>query len=288
MARLPPRMRTRLAIAVNMGPFLGFLVVFFFVPLAILVMYSFGILTTPGTTRSAGLHYYLTLAQPPHGTIILRSMWFAFLATLISLVVGYPVAYYVAIRAGKYRNFLVLLVLIPFWVTFIIRVYALFQIFHQNSPVYGLLVVLGWPDGRPFLNTGPAVILGIVYTHIPFMILPLYANMVGFDVSLVEAAQSLGASRARAFVRVTLPLTMGGIVAGSLLVFIPAVGALVEPALLGGTAETMAGLWAWVQFIQQRQWEVASALSIFLISLTLVLVYVYVRVAGRKEPVGLL
>jgi putrescine transport system permease protein len=179
-------------------------------------------------------------------------------------------------------------VLIPFWITFIIRVYALYQIFHQNSPVYSVLVALGWTRGEPFLQSAPAVVLGIVYTHIPFMILPLYANLVGFDQSLAEAAQSLGAGRAKAFLKVTLPLTMGGIVAGSLLVFIPASGALIEPALLGGPSEMMAGLFTSVLFFQTNSWELGSALSVVLIALTLVLVWVYIRVTGRKDPVGLL
>jgi spermidine/putrescine transport system permease protein len=288
LARLRPEMRARLAITVNMGPFLGFLFVFFFIPLGIMFLYSIGVFMTPGNPGTVGLQHYAKLGREPFLSIIVRTLWFALLSTVIALVIGYPIAYYVAIRAGRYRAFLILLVLIPFWITFIIRVYALYQIFHENSPVYAMLVALSWPEGRPFLQSGPAVILGIVYTHLPFMILPLYANLVGFDMSLVEAARSLGAGRAKAFVKVTLPMTLGGIVAGSLLVFIPASGALIEPALLGGPSEMMAGLFTHVLFFQARSWEDASALSMLLIAITLILVWTYIRLTGRKEPVGLL
>jgi len=280
----------RVAIGANLGPALGFLAVFFFIPLAIVVLYSFGVWSTPGKTAVLGFEYYVELwSNTVYSRVILRSLVFALIATVASLLLGYPVAYFIALRAGRYRNMLILAILVPFWVSFVIRTYALRQVFAEGGPIYPLLVALGFVEpGQPFLQTDAAVILGLVYNYVPFMILPLYANMVGFDVSLLEASESLGAGRLRTLFVVTIPLTLGGIVAGSLLVFIPSTGELLVPEFLGGPAQTMNGQLLYTLFFQIKEWNVGSALSILLVAITLVLVFIYFRLLGRKQPVGFL
>lgn len=280
----------RVAVGLNLGPALGFLAVFFFIPLAIVVLYSFGVWAAPGETAVLGFEYYVELwTNAVYSRVILRSLAYAFIATVASLLIGYPVAYFIALRAGRYRNILILAILVPFWVSFVIRTYAMRQVFAEGGPIYPLLVALGLVQaGEPFLQTDAAVILGLVYNYVPFMILPLYANMVGFDVSLLEASQSLGAGRLRTLIFVTLPLTLGGIVAGSLLVFIPSTGELLVPEFLGGPDQTMNGQLLYTLIFQIKDWNVGSALAILLVAITLVLVFVYFRLLGRKQPVGFL
>lgn len=287
---MPPETRARVAIVTNLGPTLAFLAIFFFIPLAIVVLYSYGVFATPGKTATLGLEYYTELwTRSAYSRVIVRTFAFASVATLACFILGYPVAYFIAIRAGRYGNVLILAILVTFWISFVIRTYALRQVFHESGPIYPLLVSLGLVEaGEPFLQTDASVILGLVYNYIPFMILPLYANMVGFDVSLLEASQSLGAGRLRTLLLVTLPLTLGGIVAGSLLVFIPVTGELLVPELIGGPDQTMNGQLLWTLFFQIKDWNVGSALSIVLVVITLVLVFAYFRLLGRKQPVGFL
>jgi len=196
----------------------------------------------------------------------LSSLQIAFFSTLLTLLIAYPMSYFIARAPAVRRNVLLMLVILPFWTSFLLRVYAWIGFLKSNGIVNNTLMALGIVD-RPLLllQTDFAVYLGIVYTYLPFMILPLYANLVKLDDSLTEAAADLGARPVTTFFTVTLPLSMPGILAGSMLVFIPAVGEFVIPALLGGPDTLMIGRILWDEFFSNRDWPVASAVAIVML-----------------------
>ncbi len=206
----------------------------------------------------------------------LNSVKIAAISTLICLLVGYPMAYGIARARPDRRSLLLLLVILPFWTSFLIRVYAWIGILKNNGLINNTLMWLGVID-QPIvmLQTDFAVYLGIVYSYLPFMILPLYANLEKLDGTLLEAASDLGARPWRTFLSVTLPLSAPGILAGSLLVFIPAVGEFVIPALLGGPDTLMIGRVLWDEFFSNRDWPVASAVAIALLLLLVVPIVVF-------------
>ena len=193
----------------------------------------------------------------------LNSVKLAFIATLFTLLIGYPIAYGIARSPQPTRNILLLLVVIPFWISFLLRVYSWMGILKTNGLINGFLLWLGVID-QPLelLYTDTAVYIGMVYSYLPYMILPLYANLVKLDIRLLEAASDLGAKKWQGFVDVTLPLSMPGIIAGCLLVFIPAIGEYVIPALLGGADTLMIGRVLFDEFFLNRDWPVASAVAI--------------------------
>lgn len=201
----------------------------------------------------------------------LNSAKIALISTLICLIVGYPMAYGIARARPERRTLLLMLVILPFWTSFLIRVYAWIGILKNNGLINNMLVASGIID-KPLimLQTDFAVYLGIVYSYLPFMILPLYANLEKLDNTLLEAASDLGCRPWRTFLSVTLPLSMPGILAGSMLVFIPAVGEFVIPALLGGPDTLMIGRVLWDEFFSNRDWPVASAVAIALLLLLVV------------------
>ena len=205
----------------------------------------------------------------------LNSVKLAFIATVFTLLIGYPIAYGIARSPQPIRNILLLLVVIPFWISFLLRVYSWMGILKTNGLINGFLLWLGLID-QPLqlLYTDTAVYIGMVYSYLPYMILPLYANLVKLDVRLLEAASDLGAKRWQGFLDVTLPLSLPGIIAGCLLVFIPAIGEYVIPALLGGADTLMIGRVLFDEFFLNRDWPVASAVAIVLL-LLLVLPIVY-------------
>ena len=197
---------------------------------------------------------------------LLNSLGVAAGSTLLCLLVGYPLAYGVARASPRWRGLLLLLVILPFWTSFLLRVYAWKVLLQQGGALNALLLALGVID-RPLqlLYTPGAVYLGIVYAYLPFMALPLYASLSRLEPALLEAAADLGARPFAAFLRVTLPLSLPGIVAGSLLVFIPAVGEFVIPELLGGPDSLMIGRVLWTEFFSNRDWPLASALALALL-----------------------
>ena len=216
----------------------------------------------------------------------LNSVKLAFIATLFTLLIGYPIAYGIARSPQPTRNILLLLVVIPFWISFLLRVYSWMGILKTNGLVNGFLLWLGVID-QPLelLYTDTAVYIGMVYSYLPYMILPLYANLVKLDIRLLEAASDLGAKKWQGFVDVTLPLSMPGIIAGCLLVFIPAIGEYVIPALLGGADTLMIGRVLFDEFFLNRDWPVASAVAIVLL-LLLVLPIVYFQKKQAQETSG--
>ena len=193
----------------------------------------------------------------------LSSIRIALISTILALLVGYPMAYMIARSAEPWRSVLLMLVILPFWTSFLLRVYAWIGLLKGNGLINGLLISIGLID-EPLviLQTDAAVYIGIVYTYLPFMILPLYANLSKLDTSLLEASSDLGAKPWVAFLTVTLPLSLPGIIAGSMLVFIPAIGEFVIPALLGGPDTLMIGKVLWTEFFNNRDWPVASAVAI--------------------------
>ncbi|CAN5693583.1 ABC transporter permease subunit [soil metagenome] len=196
-------------------------------------------------------------------TAYLSSIRLAFVSAAIALLVGYPMAYFIARSPEPRRTVLLMLVILPFWTSFLLRVYAWQGLLRSNGVINNFLVATGITAAPiQMLQTDFAVYLGIVYTYLPFMILPLYANLVRLDGRLIEASADLGAGPLASFLTVTLPLSLPGIVAGFMLVFIPAIGEFVIPELLGGPDTLMIGRVLWGEFFSNRDWPVASAVAI--------------------------
>jgi spermidine/putrescine transport system permease protein len=218
---------------------------------------------------------------------LLRSFFYAGLATVACLLLAYPLAYWIAFRAGPWRNLFLLFIVAPFFVTYLVRTLAWLNILTDQGPVVGFLRdihVLG-PDGR-LLATTFAVVAGITYNFFPFMALPLYVSLEQIDPRLLEAAKDLYASSARAFFHVTLPLSMPGLVAGTLLTFIPAAGDFINAALLGTPKQQMIGNVIQAKFLESLDYPTAAALSFVLMGTILVLLLVYARVVGTEKLTG--
>ncbi len=235
-------------------------------------------------TITINLGNYIFLGEDPLYLLsYLSSLRIAAISTVITLLIGYPMAYVIARAPERRRNLLLMLVILPFWTSFLLRVYAWIGILKGNGLVNNLLLWLGAID-QPLvmIQTDFAVYLGIVYTYLPFMILPLYATLTRLDGALLEAAADLGASPFVAFLTVTLPLSLPGIVAGCMLVFIPAVGEYVIPALLGGPDTLMIGSVLWNEFFLNRDWPVASAVAIVMV-IVLTLPIAVLRLAQARN-----
>ena len=207
----------------------------------------------------------------------------AFIATLACLLLGYPMAYAMARAPARWQLLLLLLVMLPSWTSFLIRVYAWMGILSNSGLINNLLIGIGLIDSPlRMMNTQFSVTIGIVYAYLPFMVLPLYAHLTRMDNSLLEAAADLGSRKFNTFIKVTLPLSTGGIVAGSMLVFIPAVGEFVIPELLGGPDTLMIGKVLWEEFFLNRDWPVASALAMVMLLLLLVPIVWFHRYQSKE------
>ncbi|MFZ5964487.1 ABC transporter permease subunit [Thalassococcus sp. BH17M4-6] len=208
----------------------------------------------------------------------LSSLQIAALSTLITLAVGYPIAYGMARAPLEWRATLLMLVILPFWTSFLIRVYAWMGILSNEGLLNQFLMWTGLiSEPLTILNTNTAVYIGIVYTYLPFMILPIYSALEKMDESLLEAAEDLGCSRIQAFWLVTIPLSKNGIIAGCFLVFIPAIGEFVIPSLLGGSGTLMIGKVLWEEFFSNRDWPVASAVAIILLLILIIPIILFQR-----------
>ena len=261
---------------------------FFLVPLLFILAYSFG---TSGIYGGITLGFnpgnYLKVFDPLYLEIVVRTLVIALINTLICLALGYPLAYFIAFKGGRWKNALILLVMIPFWTSLLLRAYAWVVILGGNGIANRTLQFLGITDGPiDLIFTPQAVLMGMVYSYLPFMILPLYATLERFDVSLKEAAKDLGASRWHTFWRVTFPISMPGVIAGSILVFIPSAGEFVIPNLLGGARTVMMGNLIQQQFLQARDWAFGSALSVMLAALLLGAIMFYIRKVGTDKLEG--
>jgi len=208
----------------------------------------------------------------------LSSLQIAFTSTIMTLLVGYPIAYAMARSAPEWRPTLLMLVILPFWTSFLIRVYAWMGILSNEGLLNQFLLWLGLiNDPLTILNTNIAVYIGIVYTYLPFMILPIYSALERMDDSLLEAAEDLGCSRLSAFWLVTIPLSKNGIIAGCFLVFIPVIGEFVIPSLLGGSGTLMIGKVLWEEFFSNRDWPVASAVAVILLLILVIPIILFQR-----------
>lgn len=218
----------------------------------------------------------------------LSSVRIAAIATLLTLLVGYPIAYGMASAPDHWRPTLIMLVILPFWTSFLIRVYSWMGILATEGYLNQVLLGLGVISSPlTILNTNTAVYIGIVYTYMPFMILPIYATLERMDDSLLEAAEDLGCSRIKAFWLITVPLSKPGIIAGCFLVFIPTVGEFVIPSLLGGSDTLMIGKVLWEEFFNNRDWPVASAVAIVLLLILVIPIVIFQRnVEKQRETDG--
>jgi putrescine transport system permease protein len=216
----------------------------------------------------------------------LGSLKMALFSTILCLLIGYPMAYAIASARKEMQTVLVLLIMMPTWTAILIRVYAWMGILSNNGLLNGFLMSMGWIDEPlQILNTNLAVYIGIVYSYLPFMILPLYANLVKHDNSLLEAASDLGSSTFNSFWKITVPLSKNGIIAGCMLVFIPVVGEFVIPELLGGPETLMIGKVLWQEFFNNRDWPVASALAVVMLAILIVPIILFNR-SQAKEMEG--
>ncbi|MGH2974788.1 MAG: ABC transporter permease [Solirubrobacterales bacterium] len=225
-------------------------------------------------------------ALSAYDTQFVRSFVYAATATLIALVLAYPLAYVIAFKAGRWRNVLLFAVVAPFFTTYLIRTIAWETILSDESPVTEALHAIGLAPGGHVLATSGAVIAGLTYNFLPFMILPLYASLERIDVRLIEAAKDLYSSATQAFLRVTLPLSAPGIVAGTLLTFIPAAGDYVNAQFLGGVGNRMIGNVIQSLYLSQADYPSAAALSFVLMALIMVAVVIYIRFAGSEALMG--
>jgi spermidine/putrescine transport system permease protein len=264
-------------------PSLFWLIVFFAIPLIIVFVYSFLKRGPYGqVVWEFNLNNYARFFDPLYLKIFARSFKIAAITTAVSLLLGYPMAYWIATRPPKWRNILLLLLMIPYWTNFLVRTYAWILILRDSGLLNSLL--MGWgliAEPLPLFGTDLAIIIGLVYGWFPSMVLPLYAAIERLDFSLVEAAQDLYANELRAFARVVIPITMPGIVAGSILVFIPSLGAYVTPDLLGGAKSVMIGNVIQSQFLSVRDIPFGSAFSFVLMIIMLGATLIYFRVGAR-------
>ncbi len=227
-------------------------------------------------------NYAYFFSYPLYWKAYLSSVWIAFVSTLIALLVGYPIAYGMARARASIRSILVMLVILPFWTSFLIRVYAWIGILKPEGLLNQFLIWLGLID-QPLIitNTNWAVYIGIVYSYLPFMVLPLYASLEKLDHTLLEAASDLGSPPLKAFWQITFPLSLPGVIAGSMLVFIPAVGEFVIPDLLGGSDTLMIGKTLWDEFFHNRDWPMASTVAIILLIVLLVPIVFFQNAQSR-------
>lgn len=284
-------------------PSLFWLVVFFAVPLMLVLAMSFGERGTYGgvvwNLNIDNFIRFLNLDDPLYLRIFGRTLWIAAATTIVCLLIGYPMAFWIASQTPKRRNTLILLLMIPFWTNFLVRTYAWILILRDQGVIntlwtdvlHGfaltLLQALPWlpleglvqitTNPLPLFGTDLAIIIGLVYAWLPDMVLPCYAAIERFDFSLVEASQDLYANRIKAFFRVILPLTLPGIVAGSILVFIPSLGAYVTPDLLGGARSIMIGNVIYSQFMSARDYPFGAAITFVLMAMMLIATLIYFR-----------
>ncbi|HUQ12386.1 MAG TPA: ABC transporter permease subunit [Steroidobacteraceae bacterium] len=289
----------RLVIAV---PYL-WLLIFFLVPFLIVLKISFSEFLQLGRPPYAPMFewleggvaqiklliesYRFVFTEPLYVSSYLYSLKVAFFSTVLCLLLGYPMAYAIARSSPTMRNLFLMLVILPFWTSFLLRVYAWIGLLKTDGVINNVLQWLHIID-EPLvmMNTSFAVYIGIVYSYLPFMILPLYSNLEKHDLTLLEAAQDLGAGPIKSFLRVTLPLSFPGIMAGSLLVFIPVVGEYVIPSLLGSKDETMIATLLWTEFYNNRNWPNASAVAITMLLVLVVPIMIFQHFQNKELEAG--
>jgi spermidine/putrescine transport system permease protein len=290
--------------AILLVPSSAWILVFFTLPLAIVWVYSFGERGPQGQTiLGLSLENYARAVEWIHLGILWKSIWTAAVATLICFIMGFPLSLGIAFAPKKYKNLLLLLVILPFWTNLLIRTYAWIAVLRTRGFLnFGLewihekldavLTLMGLPDMMgtftplALLYNHPAVIIGLVYVALPFLVLPIYATLEKLDRSYLEASLDLGAGQWRTMVSVTIPLAFPGIFSGLLLVFIISLGTYLTPVLLGGTDSMMIGNLIAQEFGPARDWPFGSALSFLLLYITFIMLWLRAAVASRSKGVG--
>jgi spermidine/putrescine transport system permease protein len=258
--------------------------VFFIASLALVAALSFGTTSDLGDTYFGHTLVNIeALADPAYRIVLVRSREYAVLTAVICLVIAYPVAYAIALHAGKYKNALIALIVVPFFANYLVRMYGWSSILSDQGPVLTFLRKLGVPQSFHIINTGPGVIAGLVYGFAVFMVLPLYAAMERMDTSLIEAGRDLYGGPLRTFLTVTVPATRQGALAGMVLVFLPAMGDFVSAQFLGGPNQIMIGNLIQEQFYGGQDWPQGDALTMLLMAVLLVGMAGYLRRARKDE-----
>jgi spermidine/putrescine transport system permease protein len=281
MAIEPRTRRERITLNVLISPTLFWLILFFTIPLVIIFIYSFldrG--KFGGIVWDFQFENYIRFADQLYIRIFIRSFFIAVVTTAICLIIGYPMAYWMANQPQKKRNIYLLLIMLPFWTNFVVRTYAWRMLLARQGQINQLLIalkIINKDNALTLLNTNGAVIMGLIYIWLVAMVLACYASLTGLDRTLLDAAQDLFANPVRAFVRVTLPLTLPGIVSGSILVFVPSFGAFVTPDMLGGGKADMIGNLISQQFGEASDWPFGSAISTVLMIVMLFGTLIYFR-----------
>ena len=284
---MPARLRKAALPYLPLLPGLGWLVLFFAVPLVIMFLESLKTGTIDTGFRLTWEFSNYTDALKTYDEQFIRSFEYAGLATIIALLIGYPLAYVIAFRGGRYRNALLLLVIVPFFVTYLIRTLSWETILSDSGLVVNTLQSIGIvsEEGR-LLDTTVSVVAGITYNYLPFMVLPLYASLERIDKRMLEAGYDLYGRRRDVFLRVTLPLSMPGVVAGTLLTFIPAAGDFINAELLGTPNQFMIGNVIQSRYLEVADYPTAAALSFLLMAFMLVIVLIWARIAGTEALLG--
>jgi spermidine/putrescine transport system permease protein len=267
------------------SPTMIYLFLFLLLPLLLVVVFS---VMTRGPYGNVvyrlNFENYTRLVDPLYLRILGYSLYTAAATTLATILIGYPLAYYIARAAARQRSILIFLILLPFWTNFIIRIYAWIMILRTEGLLNNMLLGLGAIQAPlEILYTPTAVLIAMVYEFLPFMVLPLYTSLEKIEMAQLEAAADLGARPWRAFWRITLPLSVPGIVAGTILVFIPAMGMFVVPDLMGGAKTVLVGNLIRNQFLTARDWPFGAAASMLLLIITLVFTLIYTRQSGFGE-----
>ncbi len=278
---------SRRALIILLLPATLFYTVFFIIPFFISFGVSLGIFLPSDVQISRGelftLRYYEQVFDQIFLRVFIRSIALASATTALCLLIAYPMAYYIAVKASRYRNFLLLLVIMPLWVTFLLRAYALLTLLGPEGFVNGVLLSLGIIQQPLFLiYNETSVLLGMVYSYLPLAVLPLYSTLVRLDKTVIEASRILGAGPLKTFFKVTLPISRPGIFAAVLLTFIPAAGEFIVPSLLGGPNEVYVGTLIYNAFLAARNWNWGAAMSIVYISVVLLGVVLYLRLVGEE------
>ena len=271
-------------------PMAAWTLVFVAIPLVYVLVLSFmKKAATWGVVAEFSLDSYQSLLNPVYLKVFAQSFWMAILTTLAALLIGYPFAYFTARLPQKWRSVVLMLMLVPFWTNSLVRIYGWMILLRSQGVINGVLTALGIID-KPLklLYTFGAVLVGMVYALLPFMVLAIYNAVRKVDWSLVEAARDLGAGRVRAFFTVTLPLTMPGVMAGSVLVFIPSVGLFFISDLLGGAKTMLLGNLIKNELLSAKNWPMGAALSIAMMAVTLLVIRLYQRLSRDKNLEGLL
>lgn len=290
LAEMKARKRSNTGLLPMVLPVSFWMVLFVAIPLLLVVIISFLSRGPYGWIEyNFTLSNYIKMFNPLYLNILWDSLVIAFFTTVFCLLIGYPFAYFISLFPQKYRVALLMMVIIPFWTNSLIRTYAWIMLLRTEGIINSLLLNLGIiSHPLNLLYNEGAVFIGLAYTLFPFMVLPLYSSIEKLDKSLLEAARDLGATPWKAFLRVTLPLTVPGIIAGSILVFIPTLGYFFIPDLMGGSKAMYICNLIKNQFLTARDWPFGAAMSVLLILLTFLLINLYTRIAGGKKGLEVL